>query len=127
MESGLDGRVALVTGASRGIGFAIADRLVGEGVGVVLAARDAEALERAAERLGGPDAVLPVVADLTDPDAVDAMVETRATSLAAKEGITVDAFFERMAARLDVPSAGGPSRVRSPTWSRSSRRTSPRT
>jgi NAD(P)-dependent dehydrogenase (short-subunit alcohol dehydrogenase family) len=47
------GRVALVTGASRGIGFAVAQRLVAEGGQVCLTARKRDALTEAVERLGG--------------------------------------------------------------------------
>jgi len=45
---GLEGRVALVTGASRGIGFAIARALHAQGARVGIVARDAEALGKAA-------------------------------------------------------------------------------
>jgi 3-oxoacyl-[acyl-carrier protein] reductase len=51
MDLGLRGRVAIVTGSSRGIGRAIASSLVNEGVRVVLNARGAEALQRAASEL----------------------------------------------------------------------------
>ena len=47
-----EGRVALVTGASRGIGFAVAKRLVDEGAKVVITARKSEALQAAASELG---------------------------------------------------------------------------
>lgn len=47
-----DGRVALITGASRGIGFAIAERLVAEGGSVVVTARKQEALDAAVAALG---------------------------------------------------------------------------
>ena len=47
------GRVAIVTGASRGIGFAVAQRLVAEGAQVCLTARKPEGLADAVERLGG--------------------------------------------------------------------------
>jgi NAD(P)-dependent dehydrogenase (short-subunit alcohol dehydrogenase family) len=47
----LDGRLALVTGASRGIGAATAEALAAAGVRVVLAARDGDALDAVAERI----------------------------------------------------------------------------
>jgi NAD(P)-dependent dehydrogenase (short-subunit alcohol dehydrogenase family) len=53
------GRVALVTGASRGIGYAIAEALVARGDRVVITGRDGKALEEAVQRLG-PDRVLGV-------------------------------------------------------------------
>ena len=52
-----DGKVALVTGASRGIGYSIAERLVAEGARVVITARHEDALRDAAERLGPPETV----------------------------------------------------------------------
>lgn len=52
-----DGKVALITGASRGIGYSIAERLVAEGARVVITARHEDALREAAERLGPPETV----------------------------------------------------------------------
>ena len=49
-----DGKTALVTGASRGIGLAIAKRLVDEGARVIITARGKEALDAAVADLGGP-------------------------------------------------------------------------
>lgn len=54
---GLNGKVAIVTGASRGIGLGIAQRLVEEGVSVTITARKAEALSEAAESLGQGKAI----------------------------------------------------------------------
>lgn len=65
METGLTGRVALITGASKGLGLAIAKALSGEGADVVLLARDAAALATAAANIGGPGEVLTVSADIT--------------------------------------------------------------
>ena len=48
MDLGLDGRVCVVTGASRGIGLAVSRRLVAEGARVLMVARDEERLARAA-------------------------------------------------------------------------------
>ena len=53
-------RVAIVTGASRGIGLAIARQIVDEGGRVTITGRSRDALEQAAEELGGPDRVLAV-------------------------------------------------------------------
>ena len=50
-----EGQVALVTGASRGIGLAVAQRLVSEGARVCITARKTPALEAAVAELGGPE------------------------------------------------------------------------
>ena len=72
----LDGRTALVTGASRGIGRQAALTLAAAGASVVLAARTKEELAEvaaAARRAGAPDAVV-AVADVLDEEAVEAAV-----------------------------------------------------
>jgi NAD(P)-dependent dehydrogenase (short-subunit alcohol dehydrogenase family) len=53
-------QVAIVTGASRGIGFAIAQRFVAQGAKVAITGRDADALAAAVKELGGPDVALAV-------------------------------------------------------------------
>lgn len=72
----LPGRVAVVTGAARGIGFAIAGRLSRAGARVVIADVSEEGAAAAVERLqeGGGEAV-GVAADVTSPEEVGAMVE----------------------------------------------------
>lgn len=78
-EGALAGQVALVTGASRGIGLAIARRLSQMGARVSLCARNAANLERAASDMRGTGAqVLALPADVTRGDAIAALVgETR--------------------------------------------------
>jgi 3-oxoacyl-[acyl-carrier protein] reductase len=64
----LHGKTALITGASRGIGLAIARRLVDEGARVCVTARKAEALAEAVEALGGPEHAIAVAGRADDPE-----------------------------------------------------------
>lgn len=72
MDLGLSGKVAIVTGASRGIGKAIAETLSAEGVKVVLAARSREQLESLAKSLSTECLVHSV--DLREPDSANQVV-----------------------------------------------------
>ena len=70
-SKGLSGRLAVVTGASRGIGAATAEALASAGVHVVLVARTASALEQVEERIhaaGGSATIAPL--DLTDGESI---------------------------------------------------------
>lgn len=73
MNLELNGKVAIVTGASRGIGRAIAGTLAAEGVQLVLAARSKDALEEAARNCGSETLV--VETDLRLPDAPQQLIE----------------------------------------------------
>lgn len=72
----LAGHVAIVTGASRGIGFAIAQRFVAEGAKVAITGRNAEALQMAAKDLGGPDVAIAVPGKGDDADHRAEVVDT---------------------------------------------------
>jgi len=62
-----DQRTAVVTGASSGIGFAIAAAYLQRGFNVVGNARDGTQLEQAAEKLGSPQNLLLIEGDIADP------------------------------------------------------------
>ncbi len=70
----LDGKVAIVTGAAGGIGYAIAKRYVQAGGRVVIADIKMEQAEKAARELGGPETVIAIEMDVTSEDAVNAGV-----------------------------------------------------
>ena len=76
VEGSLEGRIALVTGAARGLGFAIAQRLVRAGASVWLNGRDRAALDEAADRIGSDARVLAF--DIGDDDATAAAFVTLA-------------------------------------------------
>jgi 3-oxoacyl-[acyl-carrier protein] reductase len=71
MDLGLDGKVALVTGASQGIGYGIAKELAGEGARVAISSRTQERIEAAAEQIGARG----YVHDTVDLDAAPGLVE----------------------------------------------------
>jgi 3-oxoacyl-[acyl-carrier protein] reductase len=76
MDLHLEGRTAVVTGGSQGLGFACAQALAAEGVNVVLAARDADRLETARAVIGqrAGARVVAVPTDVTDADQVEALL-----------------------------------------------------
>ena len=83
MDLELNGKKALVTGGSRGIGKAIARELAREGVDVAIAARGIEALEATAKELAAETGrqIMPVQIDTGDNNSVVAAVAKAATEL----------------------------------------------
>ena len=77
MNLGIEGKVALVTAATKGIGLAIAQSLASEGARVAVVARTAADVKRVGKELGG----LGVVADLTTDDGCARAVETAGREL----------------------------------------------
>lgn len=77
----LDGKVAIVTGASRGIGAASARAFAAAGATVVLAARTAQAIATIAEEINASGGrALAVPTDVTDPESVQRLIETAVAS-----------------------------------------------
>ncbi len=76
MDLGIDGKVAVVTAGSRGIGFAVAKELAREGANIVLNSRNADVLERSASELEkfGVE-VLTVSGDLSDEGTIESIYE----------------------------------------------------
>ncbi|MCB0997234.1 MAG: SDR family oxidoreductase [Acidimicrobiales bacterium] len=83
MDLQLEGKRAIVTGGSRGIGRAVALGLAGEGVDVALAARNADALDAAAAEIAAETGrrIVPLVCDTSSDESVRAMVDSAVEAL----------------------------------------------
>jgi len=92
MDLGIAGKRAAVAAASRGLGFAVAQALVDEGVQVAVCGRHADAIEAAASKLGAD--VVPLVADLSTPEGAEGFVRDARAALGGVD--------------ILVPNAGGP-------------------
>ena len=94
MDLRLGGKRAVVTGGSRGIGLAVAEALLDEGVHVALVSRGVIALDAAVDKLAGREArAVAIPADTTDDESVRAMA-ARATELLGGVDILVNAAAE---------------------------------
>ncbi len=99
MNLGLEGRVALVMGASRGIGRAIAAALAGEGARVAIASRSREALEEAAGEIDGEAS--PFVADASDLERMAALPGEVAEALGPVEILVANTGGPPLGGALD--------------------------
>ena len=93
MELGLHGKSCVVTGASQGIGLAVARRLIDEGARVLLVARSADALATAARQLGEAAAALAL--DITRDDAPDRIADAAREHAGEVEVLVNNAGIER--------------------------------
>ncbi|MGW5053434.1 SDR family NAD(P)-dependent oxidoreductase [Actinokineospora sp. NPDC004072] len=92
MDSAVDGKAIVVTGAGRGLGAAFAEYLAASGAGVVVNDVDADAVAEVAERIrvaGG--AAVPCVASVADPEDAERIVETAVRSFGVVHGLVNNA------------------------------------
>ena len=104
MPDRLDGTVALVTGASSGIGVTTAVELAGHGAAVALAARRADRLDELAKRIrdsGGTAVVIP--ADVTDEDQARQLVERTVAELGRLDTLINNAGLMLLGPVADAP------------------------
>lgn len=96
MDLQLTGKVALITGSGRGIGFACAQTMAQEGARIVITDINAEAVDSAVKQLkdGGYD-VIGVVADVCDRDQVKALTEKAIASFGSIDILVNNAGFTR--------------------------------
>jgi 3-oxoacyl-[acyl-carrier protein] reductase len=89
MDLGLGGRGYLLTGASRGLGFATARALVDDGARVLLSSRSADAVDAAAKELGGAPAAQGLAADLADPASAERLISEARERLGRVDGALI--------------------------------------
>jgi len=88
-----DAPVTLITGGSSGIGAAAASQLLKRGHQVAVTGRSAERLDRFAEGLGRPPALLTVAGDAADPDAVTAAVAATVERFGRLDAVVANAGY----------------------------------
>jgi 3-oxoacyl-[acyl-carrier protein] reductase len=89
MDLGLGGRGYLLTGASRGLGFATARALVDDGAQVLISSRSRRAINAAVGELGGAPHAHGLVADLADPEAAGSLVHAARAELKRLDGVLI--------------------------------------
>src|SRR4051812_29462116 len=89
MDLGLGGRGYLLTGASRGLGFATARALVDDGARVAISSRSEGSVQRAADELGGPPNAFGAVGDLADVGSVEQLTLQARSQLGRLDGALI--------------------------------------
>ena len=106
----MSGRVYIVSGGTRGLGFATAQRLVAEGGRVVVSGRTAESVTTAAEKLGGPTHAAGVVADNADATVGDILTGAAQASFGRLDGVLISTGGPAPGRRWTSPTTNGPAR-----------------
>jgi NAD(P)-dependent dehydrogenase (short-subunit alcohol dehydrogenase family) len=99
----LDGRIALITGASSGLGEHFAELFVREGARVAIGARRVDKVRALAERLG--EAALPVAIDVTDEDSILAAYHAAEHAFGVVDTVVANAGQSNPGRATDVPAA----------------------
>lgn len=107
MDLGLKDRVFVVTGGSRGLGFASAQALVAEGAHVIVAARDQDGLDSAVAQLGGGGSAVGLPADLGDPTTAERIVAAAVARYGRLDGALIS---------VGGPAGGSPMTTDDETW-----------
>ena len=102
MDLGLGGRGFLLTGASRGLGFAAARALVDDGARVLISSRSADVVSASAVDLGGKPSAFCMAADLADPDAADRLITEARERFGRVDGALVSVGGPAPGSVLDV-------------------------
>src|SRR5271167_322114 len=103
MDLGLTGKVAMVTGASRGLGRAMAHALADEGVYVSVCARTRDALNQAVAALTKAGSAMGFVGDVTKPDDAQRWVEQTVTRFGGIDVLVNNAGGARPGALAELP------------------------
>jgi NAD(P)-dependent dehydrogenase (short-subunit alcohol dehydrogenase family) len=103
----LAGRVAFVTGAARGIGYAVAERFVDQGARVAVADVDATTAKQAAEQLSlrHPGCAIAVAVDITDEEQVRTALELTVKEFGSVDIVIVNAGILVLNRAVDLPIA----------------------
>lgn len=107
MDLGLKDRVYVVTGATRGLGFATARELVAEGAKVVVSGRREESVAAAVAELGGAPAAAGVVADNAEPDAATRLLAAARDGFGRVDGVLIS---------VGGPPTGSPEAIEDAQW-----------
>lgn len=91
MDLDIAGRAYVVSGGTRGLGFAAAQQLVAEGGRVVISGRTADSVSAASEKLGGPPHAVGVVADNASASVGDTLAGTATRNFGRLDGVLISA------------------------------------
>jgi 3-oxoacyl-[acyl-carrier protein] reductase len=89
VDLGVSGQAFVVSGGTRGLGRATAERLVAEGARVIIGGRDPETTEKAAAAIGGRDQVLGIAGDLRTPGYETQLVAACAAAFGRVDGVCI--------------------------------------